>query len=672
MQTLNISNTSEQPSDEINTINENLKNTIRDIEITYKYESGGSRDGYVRHYTKQAYDFANLEKFIQDQITSYDKPLRQPKSSFTEDVWRNTSTHKSSRDDLIKTALSKMSAIVNAVKWQTAEKHMLAYMQQHNIPLIPPSQIKYKKDSFISNYGNDKQKKHGIEYGVITSNPFPKDASPDVKLLSSKIWEENNESDILQKRQKLSHAIYDLLKAYLTKEEWVKRNCDLFGFRVKRWSSEAYYAGETDSRSYEKKTAGTVISRFDMNNKNEIEISFLIQIDNTLYSCPIEQYKEVEELITLQREEIVIQPSLNFYTHFNSPTCGPYYISSEENFKMLGIVNLFRGKWDRSYSLPEGRFDQAMNNILPPEELQIFIAAEKQIKDIESNYALFLESRERQKKIMDTLSVVKDISKKDLLAHMPAFIEHLIHVDSAQSIQIDIANKLATYIRGYSDYNGSWGSEYGLYITAWYNGELQEKKVVYRDRYDSKRDDRGLCFKTLKVISADKSADWTKIIIKLLGKSDTKERSYEFTFDVNEEVNTPKLNATQQKEFTKTYETAKQSLMHEQGEDFQRRGVRTMPVYCLPAEMCYNGMSSENVPYEAPRIVSEHMDPTQWRWALIIRTQIDHNAGHKRQFEREGYVINQDGSYTQVFRECAWDIEKKEIRYTAESLLKDK
>lgn len=205
-----------------------------------------------------------------------------------------------------------------------------------------------------------------------------------------------------------------------------------------------------------------------------------------------------------------------------------------------------------------------MDSVLTEEEKNIFAAEEKKVKDIEANYALFLENRKRQKKIFETLEETKDVSREDLLEQMPAFVEHLMHVDSAHSIQINISNKLATYIRGYSDYNGSGGSEYGLYITAWYNGELQEKKVVYRDRYDPNRDDRGLCFKTLEVTNIEKSQDEKQITIQLLGKSDQKERSYEFTFDVNEEVKKPKLNREQQQEFTKKYEEAKQLIIQEQ------------------------------------------------------------------------------------------------------------
>ncbi|MBP6910551.1 hypothetical protein KBC03_03035 [Patescibacteria group bacterium] len=88
-----------------------------------------------------------------------------------------------------------------------------------------------------------------------------------------------------------------------------------------------------------------------------------------------------------------------------------------------------------------------MNSVLTDEEKAIFAAEEKKMKDIESNYALFLENRKRQEKILKTLSEAKDISKKDLLEHMPAFVEHLMHIEYPRSIKIDIPNKLATYIR---------------------------------------------------------------------------------------------------------------------------------------------------------------------------------------------------------------------------------
>ncbi len=311
-----------------------------------------------------------------------------------------------------------------------------------------------------------------------------------------------------------------------------------------------------------------------------------------------------------------------------------------------------------------------MNSVLTDEEKAIFAAEEKKMKDIESNYALFLENRKRQEKILKTLSEAKDISKKDLLEHMPAFVEHLMHIEYPRSIKIDIPNKLATYIRWYSDYNGSGGSEYGLYITAWYNGELKAEKVVYRDRYNQSKDDRSLNFDTLTLTSATKSEDGKKIEIKLLAKSKEREKKYGFTFDVNEEIKKSLLSSDEQQEFKKKFTEWKQAVLQLKWEDFQSRGIRKMPVYCLPAEMCFNNMPQDDVPYSAPTISSEYIDPSKGKWAVIIKTQIDHCAGHKRQFEREGYIINQDGSYTYAFRDCAWDSENKQIRTTAEDLLK--
>ena len=115
----------------------------------------------------------------------------------------------------------------------------------------------------------------------------------------------------------------------------------------------------------------------------------------------------------------------------------------------------------------------------------------------------------------------------------------------------------------------------------------------------------------------------------------------------------------------------KKTLLLEQNKRYENR---TMPSYCLPSDMTYNGMQSWDVAYLQPKIETEYMDKSQWIWAVVIVKQIDHGAGHKRQLAWEGWLIKQDGTYERVEYENMRDIERlkgKQIKMTARDIVQE-
>ena len=208
-----------------------------------------------------------------------------------------------------------------------------------------------------------------------------------------------------------------------------------------------------------------------------------------------------------------------------------------------------------------------------------------------------------------------------------------------------------------------------MYINARYAGEKKSMKVVYRDRYDHNKDDRSLNFDTLDIKSTEISWDNKKLTVNLLAKNKQREKAYSFVFDIKAVDTRKTLSKEEQNKFLETFATSKNTILLEQKKRYE--GL-TMPVYCLPAEMTYNGMPWGDVPYKTPEIVQEAVDAKTWLGTIVIYKQIDHCAGHKRQMARECYLITQEGKYDRVEYAPLWDNERlagKNVTIDAQAVL---
>jgi hypothetical protein len=79
------------------------------------------------------------------------------------------------------------------------------------------------------------------------------------------------------------------------------------------------------------------------------------------------------------------------------------------------------------------------------------------------------------------------------------------------------------------------------------------------------------------------------------------------------------------------------------------------------------------VPYERPQIVDEYVDEEQGIGAIIIKSQIDHDAGFGKQYRWEGYVVDKNGNIKSVWSDNAYELELrkgKRIEMKAVELLK--
>lgn len=344
---------------------------------------------------------------------------------------------------------------------------------------------------------------------------------------------------------------------------------------------------------------------------------------------------------------------------FKTPTEHDSCITWKKNLERANLVKLAEYKGDRCYRIPEKLYTNAQDEMIKKNQSEISQNLDKLKISIKWYTSIYRECEERAKKVEALNAIIKDnqkISSDDLLNMMPEFVEHIMGLkDGCHSIRVDLKNKIWSYIKWYSDYNGSGWSEYGLYINAWYAGSQKSQKVVYRDRYDPTKDDRSLNFNTLDIKEVGVSPDHKEIKITLSAKSKDRTKEYNFAFAVKELDTTKTLDKAAQERFLENFSIAKNTILLEQKKRYEGR---MMPVYCLPAEMTYNGMPWGDVPYKTPEIVQESIDVKKGVGMVVIYTQIDHSVTHKRQMAREGYLITQDGKYSRAVYELLWDHER--------------
>ncbi|MEI8008209.1 MAG: hypothetical protein WCI00_01870 [bacterium] len=78
--------------------------------------------------------------------------------------------------------------------------------------------------------------------------------------------------------------------------------------------------------------------------------------------------------------------------------------------------------------------------------------------------------------------------------------------------------------------------EYGNYVAVRYDGKRKDVHVVYRDAYNSSRDDRSLCFSALEIKDIKTSGD--RILVTVQASSDKNARTYTFDFPLAKQEKT--------------------------------------------------------------------------------------------------------------------------------------
>lgn len=355
------------------------------------------------------------------------------------------------------------------------------------------------------------------------------------------------------------------------------------------------------------------------------------------------------------------------FGYYKTPTgCGGC-IQWKENMEKADLNHLMQYIGDRQYQVSDKKIKEAKSKFL----LQVKKEENKTPEIIEKTIDIYQKKLKTCTSKLEELRAIGNIvnnaeDRKKLLSTMPWFIDHVRSTNWASRIQVDFENKVAAYLEWTTRRWGSSGCEYGNYVAVWYDGKRQDRHVVYRDAYDAAKDNRSLSFDKVEI--EEVKVEWDQLLVTVKASSNSNFRIYTFNFPLAKEEKSW-LTAEEQEKFIETFEKSKKELLLAQNKRYENR---TMPSYCLPSDMTYNGMQSWDVAYAQPRIETEYMDKSQWIWAVVIVKQIDHGAGHKRQLAWEGWLIKQDGTYDRVEYETMRDIERlngKQIKMIARDIV---
>jgi len=356
-----------------------------------------------------------------------------------------------------------------------------------------------------------------------------------------------------------------------------------------------------------------------------------------------------------------------WFWYFKTPSSCGGCVSWRENMEKANLDHLAKYIWDRQYQVPKERIQRAQSNFLKEFAWDIENPTES-LEKIIKIYSSKLKDCEEKIKTRNALDKIKwdnkELTGEMILEAIPWFIWHIIDQESS-NIQVDIANKVAAYIQWTSRDSKSAWMEYGNYVAVRYDGKRKDVHVVYRDAYDSRKDNRSLCFSALEIQKTETKDGKMFITVKASSKENF--RTYTFDFPLAKEES-KWLTKEDQEKFAETFQSTKQKILLEQNKRYE---WRQMPVYCLPPEMTYNNMPWWEVPYIRPTIASEYMDKQNWIWVIVIYKQIDHTAGRKRQLAREWRLIQQDGSYDRIEYENMRDAERlkgKEVKMVAQEV----
>ena len=385
-----------------------------------------------------------------------------------------------------------------------------------------------------------------------------------------------------------------------------------------------------------------------------------------------------EDMRLLIAKQFAKEQKYNFgcggsFGYFKTPTWCGWCISGKESLELAKLDHLAVFRWDRQYSIPKEKITQAQNTILSShleleEEQKNYL---EKIIDIYAKQLTICENIIQNKifieKIQKTNSSLTD---KFIVDNLSDFLVHIQWVKDNQAITVDPNHLLAAYIQWTSSYNWSGWSEYGNYIAVWYAGLRKDVHVVYRDRYDSAKDDWSLCFSEVVIESIKKIDD--QLQVSVCAKSNEAKKTYSFTFPIEKVDISSHLGEEEQKSFLQNFDEAQEKCVLDKK---KRYSGNTMPFYCLPAESQFQNMSTNDISYQEARIMSSASDKLHGKWVVVIKTQIDHSAGaHKMQREWEVFLVEHNKTIRSLQRECRWYNEIKDgdvIDFDAERILRD-
>jgi len=209
---------------------------------------------------------------------------------------------------------------------------------------------------------------------------------------------------------------------------------------------------------------------------------------------------------------------------------------------------------------------------------------------------------------------------------------------------MDGKHKVAIKLKDAPSINTWAWLQYGMHVSIWYDGKIQETKYFkYRDWYSSSWDDRGNCFRSVLDIFVDDESWEVKVIAQANGYS-----ARTIRFHIEKKVAMPEV---EKEEFESKFKVVKEKILKDHTRD------ATAPlIYHMAYRWELTALQDpyKETPYEEAKLISHAIDYTKWLAAIVISAQIDASMRSGRQMEYVWYVVYSDGRTKQVRRDTIY------------------
>ncbi|MGM5488090.1 MAG: hypothetical protein ACQESG_04030 [Nanobdellota archaeon] len=350
---------------------------------------------------------------------------------------------------------------------------------------------------------------------------------------------------------------------------------------------------------------------------------------------------------------------------FKDPTSCSGCRKAKNNLERLDLKPLAEYRGERTYQIPDQAFDDALRafdetGFTQREQKQAYLADlikethdelmdHKKKRDALNHLEPELADRtlELMEEFLDRLSMVGTGGINTSLTYMTTKPE--------DNVGVTLTDK--TY------YPGAGGCEYGVLVSVFRDGNIQKKYFKYQDSRSRALDNKAYNLKKARI--TDVSTD--SVSLELEGPQGN---IFQETFQMQEkkepgEICT-RIDREEQKRFQEYFNREKQRLLNEHHRD------RSMPDYVYLQASGIQGTvppgvgAGTEVPYTKPSVIDEYVEPGMG--VLVLKSQIDHCAGHGMQFEWVAYKISTTETQ-QIARELAYtEGPKAQIDMYAETL----
>lgn len=349
----------------------------------------------------------------------------------------------------------------------------------------------------------------------------------------------------------------------------------------------------------------------------------------------IKEFSDEEKIVIsqyLQRKNIIYlgmsgNDSLGFY-YTDFPDEMDYADEVERNLERLGIDKFVKYVWDSCYRVDDNVKSNAKAKILRENSSEWEKQKHTKIDEIKNEWKKLqeqLEDLEERKNAVEEFG----LPEKEALS-LYRWSEDLDWVQ--RDMVNDKENHVCVILNDYTEYPGSWGSEYGTTINIKRGKNTASKKFKYRDSQSSRYDRDEYDYREIK----DVKVDWDKVEVTVASHKSTD--TYEFNIAYKEASKSKeKIN---KKEFKKEIEEVEKKLISDNTLKLKYPASYNLSLRKVPWAFGNEWMSLESeLPFEEAKIVYEDLKPEEWVAHITLLKHCDATWDMWRQYWLIKYVV---------------------------------